>query len=136
MGFSVNKITLLGRLGRDAETRFTTNNVSVTNFSIATDHSYKDKSGEYVNEVTWHNITGFNLSDYLKKNLKKGMQLYLEGRLTKREYTDKDGIKRYNTDVMLDPKSVVFLSETRGNSEDSTDEYQSSGTDDNEDLPF
>ena len=99
MAFSLNRIMLIGNLGRDAETRFTNNNVSVTNFSLATTHSYKGKDGDWVNETTWHNITGFNLSDFFKENLKKGKKFYVEGRLTKREYTDKEGIKRYSTDV-------------------------------------
>ena len=72
MGFSLNEISLLGTLGRDAETRFTNNNVGVTNFSIATEHSYKDKSDEWVRETTWHNCTAFNLSDFFKDALKKG----------------------------------------------------------------
>jgi single-strand DNA-binding protein len=73
MAFSLNRIMLIGNLGRDAETRFTNNNVSVTNFSLATTHSYKGKDGEWVNETTWHNITSFNLSDFFKENLKKPM---------------------------------------------------------------
>ena len=81
MAFSLNRIMLIGNLGRDAETRFTNNNVSVTNFSLATTHSYKGKDGDWVNETTWHNITGFNLSDYFKENLKKGKKFYVEGRL-------------------------------------------------------
>ncbi len=91
MAFSLNKIQLIGNLGRDAETRFTTNNLSVTNFSIATTRSYKDKDGNWQNETTWHNVTGFNLSDYYKDNLKKGKKFYIEGRISKRDYNDKDG---------------------------------------------
>ena len=100
MAFSLNKIMLIGNFGRDAETRFTTNNLSVTNFSLATTYSYKGKDGNWVNETTWHNITSFNLSDFFKDNLKKGKKFYVEGRLQKREYTDKEGIKRYSTDVI------------------------------------
>ena len=62
MAFSLNKIMLIGNLGKDAETRFTTNNLSVTNFTLATTNSYKGKDGNWVNETTWHNITSFNLS--------------------------------------------------------------------------
>ncbi len=102
MAFSLNKIMLIGNLGRDAETRFTTNNVSVTSFSMATTFSYKGKDGNYVNETTWHNCVGFNLSDFYKDNLKKGKKFYIEGRLTKRDYTDKENIKRYSTDVVID----------------------------------
>ncbi|MEW6701116.1 MAG: single-stranded DNA-binding protein [Bacteroidota bacterium] len=100
MAFSLNKIMLIGNLGNDAETRFTTNNLSVTSFSIATTNSYKGKDGNWVNETTWHNVISFNLSDYFKEVLKKGKKFYVEGRIQKRDYTDKDGIKRYVTEVI------------------------------------
>jgi len=80
MAFSLNKIMLIGNLGRDVETRFTTaNNVSISSFSIATTHSYKGKDGNWVNETTWHNVTVFNLSDFMKENLKKGRKVFVEG---------------------------------------------------------
>jgi single-strand DNA-binding protein len=135
MAFSLNKIMLIGRLGRDAETRFTTNNVSVTNFSIATDYRYKGKNGDWVNETTWHNIVSFNLSDYFKENLKKGKKFYVEGRLTKRDYTDKDGNKRFSTEVIserlipLEPSS-----ESTGSTEEESTEPKVA--DENDDLPF
>ena len=100
MAFSLNKIMLIGNLGRDAETRFTTNNLSITNFSIATTRGFKDKDGNWQNETTWHNVTGFNLSDYYKDNLRKGKKFYIEGRISKRDYNDKDGNKRYITEVV------------------------------------
>jgi single-strand DNA-binding protein len=135
MAFSLNRIMLIGNLGKDAETRFTTNNVSVTNFSIATTHSYKGKNGDWVNETTWHNVTSFNLSDYFKENLKKGKKFYVEGRLTKREYTDKDGNKRYSTDVISDRLIPLEpYSESSSESSDSTDAPPV--VEDNEDLPF
>ncbi len=100
MAFSLNKIMLIGNLGQDAETRFTTNNLAVTNFSVATQNSYKGKDGNWVNETTWHNVVAFSLSDYMKENLKKGKKVFVEGRLSKRDYTDKEGIKRYSTEVI------------------------------------
>jgi single-strand DNA-binding protein len=134
MAFSLNKIMLIGRLGRDAETRFTTNNVSVTNFSLATDYRYKGKDGEWVNETTWHNIVSFNLSDYFKENLKKGKKFYVEGRLSKRDYNDKDGNKRTSTEVIserlipLEPATETTASE---------EETAQPGTvTENDDLPF
>jgi single-strand DNA-binding protein len=137
MAFSLNKIMLIGRLGRDAETRFTTNNVSVTSYSLATDHRYKGKNGDWVNETTWHNITSFNLSDYFKENLKKGRKFYIEGRLTKREYTDKEGIKRYSTDVLTE--KIIPL-ETVGSADTEQEETATpttvTETDNNDDLPF
>ena len=135
MAFSLNKIMLIGNLGKDAETRFTTNNVSVTNFTLATTHSYKGKNGDWVNETTWHNIVSFNLSDYFKENLKKGKKFYVEGRLTKRDYTDKDGIKRYSTDVYSD--KIIPLEPVSGAvSESEAETTEPPVVNNNEDLPF
>ena len=139
MAFSLNRIMLIGNLGRDAETRFTNNNVSVTNFSLATTHSYKGKDGEWVNETTWHNITGFNLSDFFKENLKKGKKFYVEGRLTKREYTDKEGIKRYSTDIYSD--KLIPLESTgepsgKTNTESAGGVSEPPAVEGNDDLPF
>ena len=140
MAFSLNRIMLIGNLGRDAETRFTTNNVSVTSFSMATTNSYKGKDGNWVNETTWHNITSFNLSDYFKDVLKKGKKVYVEGRLQKREYTDKEGIKRYSTDVISERIIPLDPSEGGGSSEstfnDSSADASAPQVEDNEDLPF
>jgi len=139
MAFSLNKIMLIGNLGKDAETRFTTNNVSITNFTLATTHSYKGKDGNWVNETTWHNIVSFSLSDYMKEALKKGKKVYVEGRLTKRDYTDKDGIKRYMTEVISE--RIIPLDSTAGESA-SREEFGASSAeadmqiDENDDLPF
>ena len=135
MAFSLNKVMLIGNLGRDAETRFTTNNLSVTNFTLATSNSYKGKDGNWVNETTWHNIVSFNLTDYMKENLKKGRKFYVEGRISKRDYTDKDGIKRYSSEVISE--RLIPL-DSSGVSEESEEETQSSDVniEDNDDLPF
>ena len=100
MAFSLNKLMLIGNLGKDAETRFTTTNQAVTQFSLATTHSYKGKDGNWINETTWHNIISWNLPDFLKDALKKGAKFYVEGRLSKRDYTDKEGVKKYVTEVI------------------------------------
>ncbi len=138
MAFSLNKLMLIGNLGRDAETRFTTNNVSVTNFSIATTNSYKDKDGNWQNETTWHNVTSFNLSDYFKDNLKKGKKFYVEGRITKREYTDKDGNKRTSTDVISE-KLIPLESaavDSSGTTDTAADNAEAPKVETNDDLPF
>ncbi len=138
MAFSLNKVMLIGNLGRDAETRFTTNNVSVTNFSLATTNSYKDKEGNWQNETTWHNITSFNLSDFFKDNLKKGKKFYVEGRITKREYNDKDGNKRTSTDVVSE-KLIPLESSSSDSTREQTSTPESVETpqvENNEDLPF
>ena len=139
MAFSLNKVMLIGNLGRDAETRFTTNNLSVTNFSIATTRSFKDKDGNWQNETTWHNITGFNLSDYYKDNLKKGKKFHIEGRISKRDYNDKDGNKRTSTDVIVE--RLIPLEAIRSESAETaeaTESYSSEPpqVENNDDLPF
>jgi single-strand DNA-binding protein len=129
---------LIGNLGRDAETRFTTNNVSVTNFSLATTNSYKDKEGNWQNETTWHNVTSFNLSDFFKDNLKKGKKFYVEGRITKREYNDKDGNKRTATDVVSERLIPLesTSSESIGEQTSTLKSVETPQVENNEDLPF
>lgn len=141
MAFSLNKIMLIGNLGKDAETRFTTNNLSITTFSLATTRSFKDKEGNWQNETTWHNLVGYNLSDYYKDNLKKGKKFYIEGRISKRDYIDKEDIKRYVTDTIVE--KLIPLDSTAagsGTSDISSDKVSEPQVDiskeDNDDLPF
>lgn len=141
MSFSLNKIMLIGNLGKDAETRFTTNNLSVTTFSLATTRSYKDKDGNWQNETTWHNLVGYNLSDYYKDNLKKGKKFYVEGRISKRDYTDKEGVKKYVTDTIVEKLIPLDSSGSSGNYSDSNSNKVSEpdidvSQEDNDDLPF
>jgi single-strand DNA-binding protein len=104
---SVNKVILLGRLGKDAETKFTPAGAAVTKFSVATNWSRKDQqSGEWKEETDWTNIVLWraeNLSQYLTK----GKQVYVEGRLQTRSYDDKDGKKQYFTEVVADEVILV-----------------------------
>lgn len=99
---SVNKVILLGHLGKDAETKFTPSGVARTNFTIATNRRWKDQqSGEWKEITDWHNVVLWraeNLSNYLTK----GKQVYVEGRLETRSWEDKDGQKRYTTEVIAD----------------------------------
>ena len=141
MAFSLNKIMLIGNLGQDAENRFTTNNLSVTSFSIATSNSYKGKDGNWIDETTWHNIVSFNLSDYYKDNLKKGRKFYVEGRISKRDYTDKEGVKRYVTEVVSE--KLIPLDSSGGGSKVSDDNSSYQGgaapvdsSSEDDDLPF
>ncbi|HCC58105.1 MAG TPA: single-stranded DNA-binding protein [Solibacterales bacterium] len=104
---SVNKVILIGHLGKDAETKFTPAGISVTKFSVATNRRWKDQAtGEWKEETDWSNVTLWraeNLSNYLTK----GKQVYVEGRLQTRSYEDKDGKKVYATDVVAD--EVILL---------------------------
>ncbi len=135
---SLNRITLIGNLGRDAETRFTTGNTEICTFPLATTNSWK-KDDNWVNETTWHNITAFKVSEYVKAGLTKGSPCYVEGRLSKREYTDKEGIKRYSTDVIAEKIIPLVKGESGYSSESSetTTEFAKEPEDDNSDsLPF
>lgn len=99
---SVNKVILVGRLGKDAETKFTPSGVARTNFSVATSRRWKDQqTGEWKEETDWHNIILWR-SENVSSYLTKGKQVYVEGRLQTRSYDDKDGNKRYMTEVVAD----------------------------------
>ena len=142
MAFSLNKVMLIGNLGQDAEHRFTTNNTEVTTFSIATTNSYKGRDGNWVNETTWHNIVVFGASDFLKNSLKKGKKFYIEGRLSKRDYENKDGQKIYVTEVIADKFNGIIPLEGRDDSYSSgsdtftkSEPIESSAPED-DDLPF
>lgn len=104
---SVNKVLLIGHLGRDAETKFTPAGVAVTKFSVATNRRWKDQqTGEWKEETDWANVVLWrqeNLANYLTK----GKQVYVEGRLQTRSWDDKDGKKQYMTEVVAD--DVILL---------------------------
>lgn len=99
---SVNKVILLGHLGKDAETKFTPSGVSRSTFTIATNRRWKDQSsGEWKEETDWHNVVLWR-SENLANYLTKGKQVYVEGRLQTRSWDDKDGQKKYMTEVVAD----------------------------------
>jgi single-strand DNA-binding protein len=104
---SVNKVILVGRLGKDAETKFTPGGAAVTSFSVATSRRWKDKdSGEWKEETDWSDVVLWR-SENLANYLTKGKQIYVEGRLRTRNYEDKDGKKVYRTEVVAD--DVILL---------------------------
>src|ERR1700759_5582897 len=97
---SVNKVILVGRLGRDPETRFTGGGQAVANFTMATDETYKDRNGERQKKTEWHRIVAWGpRAEFAQKYLKKGSLIYLEGRLQTREWQDKENQKRSTTEI-------------------------------------
>jgi single-strand DNA-binding protein len=100
---SVNKVTLLGRLGKDPEVRNFQNGGKVVNFSVATSERYKDRDGNQKERTEWHNVAIFNekLGEIAEKYLRKGAQVYLEGQLQTRKWQDQSGNDRYSTEVVL-----------------------------------
>src|SRR5208282_40365 len=98
---SVNKVILVGRLGRDPDVRFTPSGQSVANFSVATDETFKDRAGERQKHTEWHRIVLWGkLAEIAQKYLNKGSLVYLEGRIRAREYTDRDQNKRTSFDII------------------------------------
>ena len=109
---SVNKVILVGNLGKDSETRFTPQGAARTTFSVATSRRWKDQqTGEWKEETDWHNIVLWR-SENVANDLTRGKKVYLEGRLQTRSYDDKDGNKRYSTEVVAD--DVILLGGREG----------------------
>ena len=105
---SVNKVILMGNLGRDPEVRFMPNGDAVCNFSIATTDSWKDKAGERQEKTEWHNIVMYRrLAEIAGEYLKKGRPVYLEGRLQTRKWQTKEGQDRYTTEIIADSMQML-----------------------------
>ena len=105
---SVNKVIILGNLGRDPETRYTTGGDAVTNLNIATSEQWKDKAGEKQERTEWHRVVLFGRqAEIAGEYLKKGRSVYIEGRLQTRKYTDKDGVEKYSTEIVGDRMQLI-----------------------------
>lgn len=114
MGRSVNKVTLIGTLGRDPDVRYMPNGNAVANLSLATDESYNDKqTGQKVEQTEWHRITVYGkLAEIVQQYLRKGSKAYFEGKLRTREW-EKDGVKRYTTEIVAN--DMMMLDNRGGN---------------------
>lgn len=113
---SVNKVILVGNLGRDPETRYSPDGAAICNVSIATTSQWKDKaSGERKEETEWHRVTFYGrLAEIAGEYLKKGRSVYVEGRLKTRKYKDKEGIEKYSTDIIADQMQMLGSREGMG----------------------
>jgi single-strand DNA-binding protein len=109
MAKSVNKVILLGNVGKEPEVKFLPSGGAVANFSIATSERYKDKAGEFQEKTEWHNVVAYGkLADIIRDYVKKGSKLYVEGRLTTRSWDDKDsGKKVYRTEIVVAELSLL-----------------------------
>ncbi len=104
----LNKVILIGRLGKDPETRFMPNGEAVCNFSVATSESWKDHNGQRQERTEWHNITMYRrLAEIAGQYLKKGSQVYLEGKIQSRKYTDKNGVERTAYDIIVNEMKML-----------------------------
>ncbi len=128
----LNKILLIGNLGRDPELNVTTDGTPVTKFSLAVNRTYKSNSGEKKEETEWFNIVAWNkLAETCERYLHKGSKVYIEGRLTRRKYTDKEGIQRTSVEVIANEMKMLDSKAASGGSEG----YSAGGVSDNSD-PF
>ncbi len=123
---SVNKVILIGNLGRDPETRYMSNGDAVTNIALATTEVWKDKSGEKQEKTEWHRVTFYRkLAEIAGEYLKKGRPVYVEGRLETRKWTDKNGVDRYTTEIIATDMKML-------GSRSGSDSFDSSERDEHE----
>ena len=137
----VNKVILIGNLGKDPEVRYLDSGVAVANFSLATTESYKNKEGERVSQTEWHNVVLWRgLAEVAEKWLKKGSSVYIEGKIRNRKWEDKEGNTRYNTEILADNMTMLGKKDA-GSSETSestttTTEESIPQEEKGDDLPF
>ena len=111
------RVTLIGNLGQDPETKTTETGKKVSNFTLATNDGYKNADGQKISETTWHNIVAWNgLADIAGKYLKKGKEVAVEGRIVYRTYEDKNGVTKYITEIVL--SDLVLLRSGKGQGKD------------------
>ncbi|MDO8446981.1 MAG: single-stranded DNA-binding protein [Deltaproteobacteria bacterium] len=133
----VNKVILLGRLGADPEVRYTSGGTAVAKFNLATSETYKDKDGGKQEKTEWHRVVAFGkLGEICGEYLSKGKQVYVEGKLQTRSWEDKDGNKKYTTEVNVNNMVMLGSGEGGGGGKESSvsSEPQAFGSED--DIPF
>ena len=135
----VNKAILIGRLGKDPEVRYTPDGTMVTTFRMATDEQWKDKNGEKVQRTEWHQIVTYRkLAEICGNYLVKGKLVFIEGRIQTRNWEDKEGVKRYTTEIVAnDMKMLDSKGQTKAGDDATPDAaYASNGGTPMEDVPF
>jgi single-strand DNA-binding protein len=136
---SLNKVILIGNLGADPEVKYIQDDTPVANFSIATHENFKDRNGEKKEITEWHSIVAWRgLAKVIESYVKKGDRVYIEGKIRTRSWDDKDGNKRYKTEVLAD--NLIMLGGGKGGNNESAPKMESASSDDatsqDDDLPF
>ena len=132
----VNKVILIGNLGKDPEVKYLESGVAVANITLATTENYKNKEGEKVSQTVWHDIVLWRgLAEIAEKYLKKGSSVYIEGKIRNRKWEDKEGITRYKNEILADNMTMLGSrpSAEKSNENESQNQENSNGLDD---LPF
>jgi len=133
----VNKVILIGNLGKDPEVRYLDSGVAVANFSLATTESYKNKEGERVSQTEWHDVVLWRgLAEVAEKYLKKGSSVYVEGKIKTRKWEDKEGNTRYKTEIMADNMTMLGGKPSTDNAIKVTAETPEIKEEQGDDLPF
>ena len=141
----VNKVILVGNLGKDPDVQYLESGVPLARFTLATNESYKDKNGNKVDQTEWHNITAWRgLAEVAEKFLKKGSQIYLEGKIRTRSWDDKEtGAKKYATDIVADNFIMLDRKDDNYEAPAQTSKVETTSTSNDEsssevadDLPF
>ena len=138
-GRSLNKVTLIGNLGKDPEVSYLGSGVPVAKFSMATNERWKDTDGNFQEKTEWHNIVAWRkLAEICGQYLKKGSKIYIEGKLQTRSWDDKNtGVKKYMTEIVADD---LIMLDSKGqaadNSQETSPAVQETGGAEKEDLPF
>ncbi|MXV38711.1 single-stranded DNA-binding protein [Flavobacteriaceae bacterium Ap0902] len=128
-----NKVQLVGNVGMNPEIKILSNGSKLARVSIATNERYKNKTGEWVENTTWHNLIGWrDMADRLEKSVNKGHMLLIEGKLINRKYQDKDNVLRYMTEIEV--RNFIVL-DKKGGSVEKTAHYAKASVED-DDLPF
>lgn len=142
---SINKVILVGNVGKDPDVRYLDSGVAVANFPFATSETYKNKNGEKVTTTEWHNIVLWRgLAEVVEKYVKKGSQLYLEGKIRTRSWDDRDGNKRYTTEIVADTMQMLGRRSDESATPQPSDEEvpademkeENNTTEETDDLPF
>ncbi len=137
MARSVNKVILIGNLGKDPELRYAPSGSAVANFSLATSEQWKDQEGNPQERTSWHNIVVWGkLAEIAAEYLKKGRKVYVEGRIQYRDYEGKDGNKRYVTEVVVNDLVMLGSRQDGGEKEEPAPGAPPSVSEEKDDLPF
>ena len=143
MATGINKVILIGNLGKDPEIQRLESGVKKASFSLATTEVYKNKEGEKVNHTEWHNIILWRgLAEVAENYLKKGNTIYLEGKIRRRDYEDKDGVKRYVTEILGDVMTMLGGPKREGGTDEPANHKEDTGNgnimipEPADDLPF
>ena len=133
----LNKVILIGRLGRDPETRFMPNGEAVCNFSVATSEKYTDKNGQRQEATEWHNVTMYRkLAEIAGQYLKQGSQVYLEGRIQSRKYQGKDGIERTAYEIIANEMKMLGGNSQATQEQPKQPQGNAQSAEDISDVPF